>query len=89
MIGGRRALVNELVIIINRIDRLGRNDPMKVTEEQTLVTVLLRERHRSAVPLGEGAFALLGAPGGPMAPLLSRAHQGHLGTPVTVHPHPL
>jgi len=68
MIGGRRSLVNELIIIINRIDRLDRDDPMRVTEEQALVAVLIRERRRSAVPLGEGAFAQLAAPGGPMAP---------------------
>jgi len=42
MICGRRPLVNELVLIINRIDRLDRDDPMRVTEEQALVTVLLQ-----------------------------------------------
>jgi len=40
MIGGRPSLINELVIIINRIDRLDRGDPMRVTEEQALVAVL-------------------------------------------------
>jgi len=63
MIGGRRSLVNELIVIINHIDRLDRDDPMRVTEEQALVTVLLRERRRSALPLGDRAFALLAAPG--------------------------
>jgi len=65
MIGGRRSLVNELVVIINRIDR---DDPMRVTEEQALIAVLIRERRRSAVPLGEGAFHQLAAPGGPITP---------------------
>jgi len=43
MIGGRRTLVNELLTIITRIDRLDRNHPMRVTEEQALVAVLIRE----------------------------------------------
>jgi len=76
MIGGRRTLVNELLTIIARIDRLKSNHPMRITEEQALVAVLTRERRRSAVPLGDGAFALLATPGGPVAPLPNRAHQG-------------
>jgi len=40
MISGRRSLVNELSIIINRIDRLDRDDPMGVTEKLALVAVL-------------------------------------------------
>jgi len=39
---------------------------MRATEELALVAVLRRERRRSRVPLGEGAFDLLAAPGGPM-----------------------
>jgi len=56
MIGGRRSLVNELVIIVNRIQRLDRSDPMRATEKQELVNLLLRERRRSAVPRGEANF---------------------------------
>jgi len=82
MISGRRSLVNELIIIINRIDRFDRDNPMRVTEEQALVAVLLRERRRSVVPLGDGAFALLAAPGGPMAPPCSTGHiRGPEGPP--------
>jgi len=68
MIGGRRTLVNELSLIIHRIQHLDRDDPMRATEEIALVDVILRERRRSAVLLGDGAFAQLAAPGGPMAP---------------------
>jgi len=78
MMGGRQSLVTELIKIVNRIQRLDRNDPMRATEEQALVEVLLRERHRSRVPLGEGAFPKLAAPGG----LLSRTPQpGSSGAP--------
>jgi len=78
MIRGRQSLINELVVIVNRIQRLDREDPMRVTEERALVDVLLRERRRSAVPLGEGAFPHLAAPGGPMAPA---AQSGPSGAP--------
>jgi len=78
MIGGRQSLVNELIIIINRIQRLDRDNPMRKTEEQALVAVLLRERCRSAVPLGDGAFPQLVAPGRPMAPA---AQPGSFGAP--------
>jgi len=66
MIGGRRTLVNELVVIANRIQRLYRNNPMRAVEEQTLIDVLMRERRRSTVPLGEASFPQLEAPGGPL-----------------------
>jgi len=66
MIGGRQSLVTELINILNRIQRLDHNDPMRVTEEHALVAVLLRERRRSAVPLGDEAFPQLAAPGGPL-----------------------
>jgi len=65
MVGGRSTLVTEMCLIINRIARLDRADPMRATEELALVAVIRRERSR--VPLGEGAFDLLAAPGGPMA----------------------
>jgi len=51
MIGGRRTLVNELVVIANRIQRLDRNNPMRAVEEQTLIDVLSRKRRRSTVDL--------------------------------------
>jgi len=86
MIGRRRLLVNELVVINNRIDRLDGDDPMRVTEEQALVAVLLRKRRCSVLPLGDGAFAQLAAPGGPL--LLNQAHQGPRETPVVaLYPH--
>jgi len=52
MIGGRQPVVTELMTIINRIQRLDRADLMRATEELALVAVLLRERHRTRVPLG-------------------------------------
>jgi len=67
MVGGKLTLVNELWAIVNQIQRLGCDDPMRVTEERALVDVLLRERRRSAGPLGDGAFSQLAAPGGPLA----------------------
>jgi len=41
-------------------------DPMRATEELALMAVLHPERRCSRVPLGEGAFDLLAAPGGPL-----------------------
>jgi len=67
MIGGRHTLVTELITIINGIQRLDRTAPMRAAEELALVAVLIRERCRSRVPLGEGPFKLLAAPDGPMA----------------------
>jgi len=67
MVRGMRTLANELSIIIHRIQRLKREDPMRVTEETALVDVVMRERRRSGVPLGDGAYATLAAPGGPLA----------------------
>jgi len=87
MMGGRQTLVTELTLIINRIQRLGRIDPMRATEELTLVAVLVSERRRSRVPLGEGAFKLLAAPMGPWLVLHRPAHQGPQATPVTAHLH--
>jgi len=44
MIWGRQILVTELTNIVNRIQRFTCDDPMRATEEQALVDVLLRER---------------------------------------------
>jgi len=66
MVGGPQTLVTEIATIINRIARLDRADPMRATEELALVAIIRRERRHSRVPLGEGAFDLLAAPGGPM-----------------------
>jgi len=81
MIGGRQSLVTELTTIVNRIQRLTRDDPMRATEERALLEVLLRERRRSKVPIGDGAFALLAAPGGS---LVRPAQPGPHETPVVV-----
>jgi len=67
MVGGKGMLANELSVIIHRIQRLERDDPVRVTEETALVDVVMRKRRRSAVPLGDGAYSLLVAPGGPLA----------------------
>jgi len=69
MVGGKRVLANELSIIIHRIRRLERDDPMRATEETALVDVVMRVHRRSAVPLGDGAYPLLAAPGGLLAHL--------------------
>jgi len=53
--------VTEISTIVNRIARLDRADPMRATEELALMAVLRRERRRSRVPLGKGAFDILAA----------------------------
>jgi len=40
---------------------------MRATEEEALVTVVMREHRRLGVPLGYGAYAILAAPGRPLA----------------------
>jgi len=67
MVGGKRTLANELYVMIRRIQRLDRADPMRATEEEALVAVVMRERRRLGMPLREGAYATLAAPGGPLA----------------------
>jgi len=62
IVGGKRTLANELYVIIRRIQRLDRTDPMRATEEEALVVVVMRERGRSGVPLRDGAYAPLAAP---------------------------
>jgi len=67
MVGGKRTLADELFTIIRRIQCLDRDDPMRAIEEAALVAVVLRERRRSGVPQGDGAYATLAAPGGSLA----------------------
>jgi len=54
MVGGKRTLANELYAIIGRIQRLDRVDLMRATDEEALVAVVMSERCRSGVPLGDG-----------------------------------
>jgi len=61
MVGGRRLLANQLRLIMHRIQRLERDDPMRAVEEEALVVIVMRERRRSGVPLGNGAYATLAA----------------------------
>jgi len=67
MVGGRLLLADQLIIIMRRIQRLATNDPMRAVEVEALVALVMRERRRSGVPLGDGAYATLAAPGGPLA----------------------
>jgi len=67
MVGGRLLLADQLLIIMPRIQRLATNDPMRAVEEEALVALVMRERCRSGMPLGDGAYATLVAPGGPLA----------------------
>jgi len=85
MIGGRRVLVDELMLIVNRIQRLHREDPMRASEEQELINVLLTERQRSAGPLGKASFPQLEAPGGPLGRAPRTGLSGAQGGP---HPTP-
>jgi len=50
MIGRRQSLINELVVIVNWIQHLDREDPMRATEERGLVDVLLKEHCRLVFP---------------------------------------
>jgi len=67
MAGGRRLLADAFFIVMRRIQRLARDDPMRAVEEDALVTLVLDERQRSNAPLGDQAYAILAAPGGPLA----------------------
>jgi len=67
MAGGRRLLADAFYTVMRRIQRLARDDPMRAVEEDALVTIVLDERRRSNAPLGDGAYAILAAPGGPLA----------------------
>jgi len=67
MAGGRRLLADSFYTVMRRIQRLARNDPMRAVEEEALVALVLDERRRSNTPLGDGAYATLAAPGGPLA----------------------
>jgi len=67
MAGGRRLLADAFFVVMRRIQRLARNDPMRAVEEEALVALVLDERRRSSAPIGDGAYAILAAPGGPLA----------------------
>jgi len=67
MVGGRLLLVNQLLLIIRRIQRLGLADPMRAVEEEALVALVMQKRRRLDVPLGDGEYATLAAPVGPLA----------------------
>jgi len=67
MAGGRRLLADAFFNVMRRIQRLGRNDPMRAVEEEALVALVLDERRRANAPSGDGAYVTLAAPGGPLA----------------------
>jgi len=58
MAGGRRLLADSFYDVMRRIQRLARTDPMRAVEKDGLVALVLTERRRSNVPLGDGAAAL-------------------------------
>jgi len=66
MVGGRRLLANSFYTVMRRIQLLSRDDPARAVEEDALVDLVLAERGRASAPIGEGAYAILGAPGGPL-----------------------
>jgi len=74
MAGGRRLLADAFYNVMRRIRHLGRNDPMRAVEEEALVALVLDERRRSNAPSGDGAYATLAAPGGPLALAAPRRH---------------
>jgi len=46
MAGGRRLLADSFFVVMRRIQRLARNDPMRAVEEEALVALVLDERRR-------------------------------------------
>jgi len=66
MAGGRRLLADAFYAVMRRIQRLACDDPMRAIEEEALVALVLAERHRANAPSGDGAYATLAAPGGPL-----------------------
>jgi len=52
---------------MRRIQRLDRVDPIRATDEEALIAVVMRERRHSGMPLSDGAYATLAAPGDPLA----------------------
>jgi len=88
MVEGRYTLLMELAVVMNRIARLDRADPTRAAEELALVDIIRRERRRSRVPLGIGAFALLAAPGGPMSRPAPRDRRRRPTPPPTDDPRP-
>jgi len=75
MVGGRRLLADDFYTVMRRIQLLPRTDPARAAEEDVLIDLVLAERGRARAPIGEGAYATLGAPGGPLA--LATAHRPH------------
>jgi len=67
MAEGRRLLADNLYTVMRRIQLLARDDAMRAVEEETLVALVLAERRRANAPSGDGAYATLAAPGGPLA----------------------
>jgi len=43
MVGGKKILANKLSIVIHRIQRLERDDPMRAVKEEALVAIVMRE----------------------------------------------
>jgi len=76
MVGGRRLLADDFYTVMRRIQLLPRTDPARAAEEDVLIDLVLAERGRARAPIGEGAYATLGAPGGPLA-LATTHHQPH------------
>jgi len=58
---------------------------MRAVEEAALVAIVMRERHRSGVPLGVGAYAILAAPGGPLAHTVPPGPTGAPQDPLSPH----
>jgi len=88
MAGGRRLLADAFFVIMRRIQRLARNDPMRAVEEEALVDLVLDERRRSTVPLGDRAYAILAAPGGPLALAVPPQHPRRRPQPSSSAPPP-
>jgi len=67
MAGGRRLVADAFYAVMRQIQRLARDNPMRAVEEEALVAIVLAERRRANAPSGDGAYATLAAPGGPLA----------------------
>jgi len=88
MAGGPRLLADAFYVVMRRIQRLSKDDPMRAVEEDALMTIVLDERRRSNAPLGDGAYATLAAPGGPLALAAPQRHTRRRPRPASSAPPP-
>jgi len=69
IVGGKLELVDEIMVIVNRMTRLQRDDPDRIIEKNNFLAVIAEERsRRHAVPRAADAFPLLSVAAPPPPP---------------------